>query len=94
MQNMLEIEKQNILGPAENLLFIHYQLFRLQEFRDITMYQANISSQDDVVLTLKQYFKRLDEVSKDFENYLWILSKNIMNLHRNDQVSVIVRIVN
>ncbi|CAB4432178.1 unnamed protein product [Rhizophagus irregularis] len=93
IQNMIDNEKQNILGPAESLLFIHYQLFRLQEFRDITMYQANISSQDDVVLTLKKYFKRLDEVSEDFENYFWTLSKNIMNLVRNGQGSVIVRIV-
>ncbi|CAG8489158.1 15915_t:CDS:2 [Funneliformis caledonium] len=93
MQNMLEIEKLNILGPAKNLLFIHYQLFRLQEFRDITMYQANTSSQDDDFLTLKQYFKRLDVVSEDFLDYLWTLSKNIMNLARNEQGSVIVRIV-
>ncbi|CAH1760027.1 9778_t:CDS:2 [Entrophospora sp. SA101] len=93
IQNMLQQDKQNILGPAENLLFVHYQIFQLQRFRDYTMYQANNSSQEDDVITLKQYFKKLDELVLDFEDYIWNIAKNMIELVRNGRRPVIVKLV-
>ncbi|CAG8613834.1 9265_t:CDS:2 [Dentiscutata heterogama] len=93
IQNLLQQDKQNIMGPAENLLFIHYQLFRLQEFRDNTMHQAKNTSQDDVILILEQYFRKLDELSNEFVEYLWTLTKNMIELIKVGQGSVIVRVV-
>ncbi|CAG8492460.1 7351_t:CDS:2 [Acaulospora colombiana] len=93
IQSLLQQDMLNVYGPARNLLTVHYQLFRLQEFRDITMHQAKNSSLDDVVLTLEQYFKRLDELSLDFVEYLWTLTRNIMEFARKGQGSVIVCLI-
>ncbi|CAG8551125.1 12287_t:CDS:1 [Ambispora leptoticha] len=92
IQDMLDHDKQTILGPAENLLFIHYQLFRLEEFRESSMYQAK-SCSHDVIETLKNYFERLDEFSAEFNEYLWILTKNIISLAETGRGSVIVRLI-
>ncbi|CAG8646818.1 1778_t:CDS:2 [Acaulospora morrowiae] len=93
IQNLLQQDMLNVYGPARNLLNVHYQLFRLQEFRDNTMYQAKNSSLGGDVLTLEQYFKRLDELSLDFVEYLWTLAKNIMEFARKGQGSVIVCLI-
>ncbi|CAG8472560.1 9914_t:CDS:2 [Diversispora eburnea] len=92
IQNLLQEDKQNNYGP-QNILYIHYQLFRLQEFRDSTMHQAKNSTQGDLIFTLEQYFQRLDELSNEFKEYLWSLTKGIMELAKNGQGAIIVSIV-
>ncbi|KAG0333673.1 SNARE-binding exocyst subunit S6 [Podila horticola] len=85
-------DKRNIFGPAPNLLMNHYQLFKLEELRNTTLHQAR-DEPLDVKVTLKQYFGRLDKVMEEFEEYLWELSRNMIELIKQKQGSVIVRVI-
>ncbi|KAF8982865.1 SNARE-binding exocyst subunit S6 [Entomortierella lignicola] len=92
INSMMRDDMQNILGPAPNLLMVHYQLYKLEQLRNATIHMANDESLD-VKVTLKQYFGRLDQVIEDFENYLWELARNIVDLIKKKQGSVIVRLI-
>ncbi|KAF9586207.1 SNARE-binding exocyst subunit S6 [Lunasporangiospora selenospora] len=92
VKNMLRDDKKNILGPAPNLLFVHHQLYKLEQLRDSTLHMAQ-DEPLDVKVTLKQYFGRLDQVIEEFENYLWELARNMIKLIKNSQGSVIVRLI-
>ncbi|KAF9987034.1 SNARE-binding exocyst subunit S6 [Modicella reniformis] len=85
-------DMKNILGPAPNLLTVHYQLYKLEQLRNTTLHMAKDESLD-VKVTLKQYFGRLDQVIEEFEEYLWELTRNIVDLIKSKQGSVIVRLI-
>ncbi|KAK5823135.1 exocyst complex component Sec6-domain-containing protein, partial [Linnemannia elongata] len=89
---MMSDDMKNILGPAPNLLLVHYQLCKLESLRNTTMHMAKDESLD-VKVTLKQYFGRLDQVVEEFEEYLWELSRNMIDLIKNKQGAVIVRLI-
>ncbi|KAF9193899.1 SNARE-binding exocyst subunit S6 [Haplosporangium sp. Z 767] len=89
---MMHEDMKNILGPAPNLLLVHYQLYKLEQLRNTTMHMAR-DEPLDVKVTLKQYFGRLDQVMEEFEEYLWELSRNMIELIKNKQGSVVVRII-
>src|SRR5690349_2027545 len=89
---MMRDDMKNILGPAPNLLLVHYQLYKLENLRNTTMHMAKDESLD-VKVTLKQYFGRLDQVVEEFEEYLWELSRNMIDLIKNKQGAVIVRLI-
>ncbi|KAH7056754.1 exocyst complex component Sec6-domain-containing protein [Linnemannia elongata] len=92
IKNMMRDDMKNILGPAPNLLLVHYQLYKLENLRNTTMHMAKDESLD-VKVTLKQYFGRLDQVVEEFEEYLWELSRNMIDLIKNKQGAVIVRLI-
>ncbi|CAO3629331.1 unnamed protein product [Cunninghamella blakesleeana] len=69
----------DIFEPQSNLLHVHYNLFKLEEFRDQTMHQAR-DSPHDVIVTLKTYFKRVDLLSEEFTQHLWQLARNMLAL--------------
>ncbi|KAI9141084.1 exocyst complex component Sec6-domain-containing protein [Paraphysoderma sedebokerense] len=92
LRSTLEVHRKDLLGPAEDILFMHYELSRLEEFRDSTMSQVR-NSNDDVVNTLRVYFRRLDELSDRFTKYIWDLANHTLDLLRNNQGSVLVRLV-
>ncbi|KAF9085056.1 SNARE-binding exocyst subunit S6, partial [Mortierella sp. GBA35] len=92
IKSMMRDDMENILGPAPNLLLVHYQLYKLENLRNTTMHMAK-DEPLDVKVTLKQYFGRLDQVIEEFEEYLWELSRNMIDLIKNKQGSVIVRLI-
>lgn len=69
----------NIKGSHDNLLFVHYQLFLLEEFRTSTVKRAK-SSPPDVINTLINYFRKIDQVAMEFDQYLWLIAKNAVEL--------------
>ena len=81
LHEMLEEDRANILGPAPNLLRIHYQLTRLEAFRNQTMHQAK-KARSDSRATLARWFERLDKFVDDFEEYFAGLSRNILPIVR------------
>ncbi|KAF9346519.1 SNARE-binding exocyst subunit S6, partial [Mortierella sp. NVP85] len=89
---MMYEDMKNLLGPAPNLLMVHYQLYKLEQLRDATLHMAK-DEPLDVKVTLKQYFGRLDQVIEEFEEYLWELARNIVELIKKKQGSVIVRLI-
>jgi len=44
LEELLEVESRTIIGPAPNLLPIHFHVNRLEAFRNQTMHQAKKAS--------------------------------------------------
>ncbi|KAI9034366.1 exocyst complex component Sec6-domain-containing protein [Hyaloraphidium curvatum] len=88
---LLTEQRRDLLGPAEHLLPIHYEIVHLEAFRNSTMERSKRSSAD-VILTLQQYFRRLDYVVAEFADYLWDLAHHVLDLVQAKQPSVVVRL--
>ncbi|KAI7899146.1 exocyst complex component Sec6-domain-containing protein, partial [Cokeromyces recurvatus] len=84
--------QNDIFHPHDALLHLHYHLFKLEEFRDKTMHQARDSPQD-VNITLRTYFRRVDVLSDDFTHHLWLLARNLIPLVENGCSSTIVKLI-
>ncbi|KZT64484.1 exocyst complex component Sec6 [Daedalea quercina L-15889] len=92
LEDMLTADSQDILGPAPNLLRAHYQIRRLESFRNETMHMAKKSSAD-VRNTLKQQFERLDGLIEGFEQYVLALARNILMICMEGNVETVVKLV-
>ncbi|EKM50194.1 uncharacterized protein PHACADRAFT_264794 [Phanerochaete carnosa HHB-10118-sp] len=92
LENMLSADSEDILGPAPNLLRIHYQINRLEAFRNQTMHQAKRSSKE-VRATLTRYFDRLNQLINAFDEYIYALARNILPIVRAGHPDVIVKLL-
>lgn len=90
--SLLEEDAMDLSGAAPNLLSIHHQLFKLQAFRDQTLFKAK-SQGPSVILILTRYFKRLDQLTDKFRAYLVSLARMMLQLVRENHGSVIVRLM-
>lgn len=92
VEDMFRPLQEDPFSPSDQpLLHIHYHLFKLEEFRDQTMHQAR-DSPHDVIITLKTYFRRLDVLSDDFTQYLWLLSRHLLQLIDADCGPTVVKL--
>ncbi|KAK7060898.1 SNARE-binding exocyst subunit S6 [Paramarasmius palmivorus] len=92
LEDMLEEDSQDILGPAPNLLVIHYILNQLETFRNQTLHQAKKASAKSRE-TLNRWFERLNTVIEGFDQYIIALARNILNLVRAGNRDVIVKLL-
>ena len=92
IENMLAADTDDILGPAPNLLIIHYHLNQLGNFRNQTMHEAKKASAASRA-TLTRWFERLNGVIEAFDAYINDLAKNILNLVRAGHQDVVVRLI-
>ncbi|KAG1111083.1 hypothetical protein G6F42_015134 [Rhizopus arrhizus] len=92
LENAFAPMQNDIFSPHEALLHVHYHLFKLEEFRDQTMHQAR-DSPHDVIITLKTYFRRVDVLSDDFTQHLWLLARNLIPLVENGCGATIVKLI-
>jgi len=92
LEDMLEAETQDILGPAHNLLPMHYQINQLEEFKNQTMHQAKKASFDSRN-RLSLWFERLNNVIEAFDEYILALAKNMLSLVRAGHPEVIVKLI-
>ncbi|CAK5273983.1 unnamed protein product [Mycena citricolor] len=92
LEDMLENDSQDILGPAPNLLVIHYLLNQLEAFRNQTMHQAKKASAKSRN-TLARYFERLNNVIEAFDTYVIALAGNTLELVRAGHPDVIVKLI-
>jgi exocyst complex component 3 len=90
IESMLAADANEIIGPAPNLLAIHYQLNQLEAFRNQTMHQAKKASAKSQA-KLKRMFERLNSVIEAFDEYLLELARNILELARARHPEVIVK---
>src|ERR1700679_3449149 len=74
LEHMLASDSREIVGPAPNLLVIHFQLNQLESFRNQTMHQAKKASAHSRN-TLARWFERLDKVIADFDQYIQQLAQ-------------------
>lgn len=92
LEAMLDEDRNDLYGPAPNLLRIHYMINQLEGFRNQTMHQAkkaSINSQN----TLKRMFERLNNLIEAFDEYVLELARNILPLVRAGHPEVIVKLV-
>lgn len=89
---MLETDRQDVLGPAPNLLAIHYQLTQLEAFRNQMMLQAKSASADDRN-TLSRYFQPLNKELAIFEEYIWDIARNVLPIVRAGNGTAVVKLI-
>ncbi|KAI0294343.1 exocyst complex component Sec6-domain-containing protein [Russula brevipes] len=92
IEEMLGADRDDLLGPAPNLLPIHLQLTQLENFRNEAMHQAKKASAESRN-KLARRFERLTGIVEAFDEYLIELSRNILSLARAGNPGVIVKIV-
>lgn len=92
LEAMLIEDRKDIVGPAHNLLVIHYQLNQLERFRNLTMHQAKKASANSQA-TLTRWFERLNKVIAEFDEYILELAKNIIPLTRANHHNVVVKLI-
>ncbi|EAU90564.2 hypothetical protein CC1G_00948 [Coprinopsis cinerea okayama7 len=92
LEHMLASDSRDIVGPAPNLLIIHYHLNQLERFRNETMHEAQKASASSQK-TLTRWFERLNKVIAQFDEYFEELAKNILPLVRAGHSDVVVRLV-
>lgn len=92
IEAMLAADKDDLLGPASNLLPIHLQLTQLENFRNETMHQAKKATAQSRN-NLAHRFERLTGVIEAFDDYTMELSRNILPLVRAGHTEVVVKIV-
>ncbi|GBE86273.1 exocyst complex component Sec6 [Sparassis crispa] len=92
LEELLAADSNDILGPAPNLLRIHYQINRLEAFRNQTMQQAKKSSMD-TRSTLTRWFDRLNKLIVAFDAYIIELAQHILPLVRAGNAEVIVKLI-
>ncbi|KAG6866540.1 hypothetical protein C0991_002025 [Blastosporella zonata] len=92
IERLLAQDSANILGPAENLLALHYQLNQLEAFRNRTMHEAKQASPSSRA-TLQRWFERLNQVITAFDEYVLELARNILGIIRAGYPDVVVRLI-
>lgn len=90
IRSLLAADLSDITGQHNNILFVHYQLFELEAFRTNTLIKAKNSTQD-VLYTLQNYFKKVDILVRDFEDYLWEVARHCLELVKVGHSTAIVR---
>ena len=92
LEDMLAADRNNILGRAPNLLYIHYQLHQMEAFRNQTLHQAKQASANSRN-TLNRLFERLNKVIEEFDEYILTLARNVLPLVRAGMSDVVVRLI-
>src|ERR1700691_2569750 len=92
LEDMLEADSQDILGPAPNLLPMHYQINQLEAFKNQTMHQAKKASADSRN-RLSLWLERLNKVIEAFDEYILALARNMLSLVRAGHPEVIVKLI-
>lgn len=80
------------LGPAVDLLPLHFHLSMLETFRNETL-QLGRACSSEVRETLAEYLEPVDELVKGFETYLFNLGEHALDLVREGQSGVVVKIL-
>jgi len=92
LEEMLYEDTQDILGPATNLLAIHYQINQLESFRNETMSQAKKASASSKA-TLAKWFERLNKIITIFDAYILELAQNLLPLVRAHREDVVIKLI-
>lgn len=92
LEKLLASDSADILGPAPNLLVLHFQLNQLESFRNQTMHQAKKASSSSRA-TLTRWFERLNNILAAFDAYILDLARNVLNIVRAGHPHVVVRLI-
>jgi exocyst complex component 3 len=92
LEDMLDADRNDLMGPASNLLPVHYQINQLEAFRNQTMHHAKKASAASRA-KLAQRFERLNVLCEAFDEYIAALAKNILPIIRSGHPEVIVKLI-
>ncbi|KAI6167444.1 exocyst complex component Sec6-domain-containing protein [Pisolithus thermaeus] len=92
LEEVLAADSENLIGPAPNLLSMHFQINRLEAFRNQTMHQAKQASAASRQKLIR-IFERLSKLIEDFEFYVLELARNILPLVRAGFPEVVVKLI-
>ncbi|KAI6024087.1 exocyst complex component Sec6-domain-containing protein [Pisolithus microcarpus] len=92
LEEVLSADSENLIGPAPNLLSMHFQINRLEAFRNQTMHQAKQASAASRQKLIR-IFERLSKLIEDFEFYVLELARNILPLVRAGFPEVVVKLI-
>ncbi|KAJ3089212.1 SNARE-binding exocyst subunit S6 [Quaeritorhiza haematococci] len=90
IRSFLEHDRSRLIGPHDNMLLVHYSLSQLASFRNTTLQNAESS---DVLATLDNYFKKTYKLSEEFDDYLWEVARNTLEIVRKGHPGAIVRMI-
>ncbi|KAK0634963.1 exocyst complex component Sec6-domain-containing protein [Bombardia bombarda] len=90
IQNMLRDDEQDAENMP-NLLAIHYELTQLRNIRDDAMEQIQRGDDPSLQSTLEDYFERLDDAIKWFDEHIDLIGLSLINLVSVDNASLVVR---
>lgn len=85
---LLQQDKEG--GTSENLLLIYQYLHKLELFRTQTLELMKDAPQA-VTYTIRRYFKKLDDLSADFDSFYWQLPKDFYGLAVRGEQQVLAR---
>ena len=91
LEGLLAQDKAKPLGPAPNLLLLHYHITQLETFRNETMHQAKRAT-PEARATLEKYFERPNALLKEFEEYYLGLAGDLIQIVRKGNPGVAVKI--
>lgn len=92
LEDMVAEDSKDILGPAPNLLPVHYQINQLEAFRNQALHQAKKASADSRNI-LTRWFERLNTIISAFDAHLMDLARNILPLVRAGHPEVVVKLI-
>jgi exocyst complex component 3 len=92
LEDMVDADRNDIMGPAPNLLPVHYQINQLEAFRNQTMHQAKKASAESRK-KLAERFERLNVLIEAFDEYLTALARNVLAITRAGNAQVIVKLI-
>ncbi|SPO46534.1 related to SEC6 - protein transport protein [Moesziomyces antarcticus] len=92
LADMLQRGQDDIMGPATDLLPLHFHLSQLEAFRNETFQIARTCSAD-VRSTVAEFFAPLDGLIRAFDEYIMTLAERTMDLVREGRPAVVVKLV-
>jgi exocyst complex component 3 len=91
IEEMLAQDRSDPLGPATNLLPVHYHLTQIETFRNETLIRAKRAN-PEARATLDEYFERLTGTIEAFEGFYLLLAGSLLDIVKAGHPSVAVKI--
>src|ERR1700730_3575653 len=79
LEDMLVADSRDIMGPAPNLLLIHYDINQLEAYRNQTMHQAKKASVNSRSI-LARWFESFNTLIEAFDESMKYIARNILPL--------------
>jgi len=92
LAEVLERHQRDLLGPAPDLLLLHYRISGWESFRNETL-RTVAADTTGAREELEALFMPLDTLITAFEKYLFALGTRVLDLVRAGRPSVVVRLV-
>ena len=84
-------DREDEIPSCDNVLLVHYYLWKLEDFRCRIMAQMQDST-SDIILVLQRYFQKLDVLADRFNVMIWRIVARLDWYAMNGQGDVVVKI--